>query len=68
MAHGMSNTRMIKSKMKIQDGNSRWRSKIEIKSKMEIQNGDLRWESKMEIQYVDPKWRSNMKSEDGEAR
>jgi hypothetical protein len=90
MAHGMTNTRMIKSKMeitiskmKIQDGVPRWRSKMEDprwfkmefkmeiprwSSKMEIQDGDPRWRSKMEVQDGDPRWRSKMKIQDGDPR
>jgi hypothetical protein len=41
--------------MEIQDGNSRWRSNMEIKSEMEIQDGDIKWEFKMEIQDKDPR-------------
>jgi hypothetical protein len=65
MAHGMTNTRMIKSKMEIksvskmeiQDGDS----KMEIK--MVIQDGSPRWRFKMEIQDGDPRWRSKSKME-----
>jgi hypothetical protein len=46
MAHGMTKTRMIKSKIeikskvKVHDENSRWRFKMEIKFEKEIQDGD----------------------------